>query len=320
MKIIVLGAAAGGGFPQWNCNCRNCDGLRRGTISASARTQSSIAVSKNGSDWVLVNASPDILAQIRATPALQPALHSTTSRRDTGISAVMLMDAQVDHVTGLLMLREGKPLPLYCTASVWDDLNNSLPLAPVLSHYCGLRWQQLHTAGDGPAMLPVQVPGIDGIRFTPLSLTSKAPPYSPHRARPGIGDNIGLLIEDLDKGTSVFYAPGLGAIEPQVEAAMAGADCLLVDGTFWRFDEMIELGFSSKSAADMGHLPQSGDGGMIAVLDKLDARTSARKSARRKILIHINNTNPILDDDSPQRAILARHGIEVAYDGMEISL
>jgi pyrroloquinoline quinone biosynthesis protein B len=320
MKIIVLGSAAGGGFPQWNCNCRNCDGLRRGTISASARTQSSIAVSKNGSDWVLVNASPDILAQVRATPALQPALHSSTSRRDTGIAAVMLMDAQVDHVTGLLMLREGKPLPLYCTASVWDDLNNSLPLAPVLSHYCGLRWQQLHTVGDGPAMLPVQVPGIDGIRFTPLSLTSKAPPYSPHRARPGIGDNIGLLIEDLDKGTSVFYAPGLGAIEPQVEAAMAGADCLLVDGTFWRFDEMIELGFSSKSAADMGHLPQSGEGGMIAVLDKLDARTSARKSARRKILIHINNTNPILDDDSPERAILARHGIEVAFDGMEISL
>jgi pyrroloquinoline quinone biosynthesis protein B len=316
MKIIVLGSAAGGGFPQWNCNCRNCDGLRRGTIAATARTQSSIAVSKNGSDWVLVNASPDILAQVRATPALQPA----RSRRDTGIAAVMLMDAQVDHVTGLLMLREGKPLPLYCTASVWDDLNNSLPLAKVLTHYCGVRWQPLQAIGKGPAMLPVQVPGIDGIRFTPLALTSKAPPYSPHRQHPGLGDNIGLLIEDLDNGTSVFYAPGLGAIEPQVEAAMKGADCLLVDGTFWSFDEMIELGFSSKSAADMGHLPQSGEGGMIAVLDKLDARTSARKSARRKILIHINNTNPILDDDSPQRAILARHGIEVAYDGMEISL
>jgi pyrroloquinoline quinone biosynthesis protein B len=312
MKIIVLGSAAGGGFPQWNCNCRNCDGLRRGTIAATARTQSSIAVSQNGSDWVLVNASPDILAQIRATPALQPA----RSRRDTGIAAVMLMDAQVDHVTGLLMLREGKPLPLYCTASVWDDLNNSLPLANVLTHYCGVRWQPLQAVGKGPAMLPVQVPGIDGIRFTPLALTSKAPPYSPHRAHPGIGDNIGLLIEDLDKGTSVFYAPGLGAIEPQVEAAMKGADCLLVDGTFWRFDEMIELGFSKKSAADMGHLPQSGEGGMIAVLDKLDSRAKAR----RKILIHINNTNPILDDDSPQRAILARHGIEVAFDGMEISL
>lgn len=316
MKIIVLGSAAGGGFPQWNCNCRNCEGLRRGTIAAAARTQSSVAVSKDGGDWVLINASPDILAQIRATPALQPA----RARRDTGIAAVMLMDAQVDHVTGLLMLREGKRLPLYCTASVWDDLNNSLPLAPVLSHYCGLDWQPLHPVGDGPAMLPVRVPGIDGIRFTPLALTSKAPPYSPHRAQPGVGDNIGLLIEDLDGGRSVFYAPGLGAIEPQVEAAMERADCVLVDGTFWRPDEMIALGFSSKRAADMGHLPQSGEDGMIAVLDKLDSRSSARTSARRKILIHINNTNPILDDDSPERAILARHGIEVAFDGMEISL
>ncbi|MGP1614803.1 MAG: MBL fold metallo-hydrolase, partial [Pollutimonas bauzanensis] len=117
MKVIVLGSAAGGGFPQWNCNCPNCDGLRKGTIQARARTQSSIAVSANGTDWVLINASPDILAQIRATPALQPA----RSVRDTGIAAVMLMDAQIDHITGLLMLREGKPIPLYCTAPVWQD-------------------------------------------------------------------------------------------------------------------------------------------------------------------------------------------------------
>ena len=320
MKIIVLGSAAGGGFPQWNCNCGNCAGLRSGTIRATARTQSSIAVSKNGSDWVLINASPDILAQIRATPALQPA----RTRRDSGIAAVMLMDAQVDHVTGLLMLREGKTLPLYCTASVWDDLNDSLPLVTVLSHYCGVRWHALHAVDAGPAMLPVEVPGIEGIRFTPLSLSSRAPPYSPHRADPGVGDNIGLLIEDLDNGTRAFYAPGLGVIEPHVEAAMRDADCVLVDGTFWSPGEMIELGFSSKSAADMGHLPQSGEGGMIAVLDSLDMRAKEHMKEpmkqRRKILIHINNTNPILDDDSPQRATLARHGIEVAFDGMEIDL
>jgi len=310
MHIIVLGSAAGGGFPQWNCNCRNCAGVRYGTIAASARTQSSIAVSSDGSHWVLVNASPDILAQIRATPALQPA----RARRDTGISAVMLMDAQIDHVTGLLMLREGKPLPLYCTAPVWDELNTSLPLAPVLSHYCGVRWHELQTIGDGPAMLPVQVPGIDGIRFTPLALSSKAPPYSPHRAQPTVGDNIGLLIEDTASGKTVFYAPGLGTIEPQVEAAMRQADCVLVDGTFWSANEMIDAGFSSKRAADMGHLPQSGADGMIAALDSLDADAKPR----RKILIHINNTNPILDDDAEQRAILKRHGIEVAFDGMEI--
>jgi pyrroloquinoline quinone biosynthesis protein B len=317
MKIIVLGSAAGGGFPQWNCNCRNCAGVRSGTLAATPRTQSSIAVSGDGNDWVLINASPDILAQIRATPALQPA----RAKRDSGIAAVMLMDAQIDHVTGLLMLREGKPLPLYCTASVWNDLNTSLPLAPVLSHYCGVHWHALQAIGDGPGMQAVQVPGIGGIRFTPLVLSSKAPPYSPHRAQPAVGDNIGLLIEDTDSGKSVFYAPGLGMIEPQVDAAMRRADCVLVDGTFWRADEMIELGFSSKSAADMGHLPQSGEAGMIAVLDSLDAHRDARRqAARRKILIHINNTNPILDDDSAQRALLARHGIEVAFDGMEILL
>jgi pyrroloquinoline quinone biosynthesis protein B len=303
MKIVVLGSAAGGGFPQWNCNCRNCAGLRKGTLRVTARTQSSIAVSSDGNDWVLVNASPDILAQIRATPALQPA----RARRDSGIAAVMLMDAQIDHVTGLLMLREGKPLPLYCTAPVWQELNSGLPLAPVLSHYCGVHWHELPVESGS-----TQVPGIHGIRFTPLALSSKAPPYSRHREHPEIGDNIGLLIEDTQTGKSVFYAPGLGAIDPQVEAAMRQADCVLVDGTFWSADEMIALGFSKKSAADMGHLPQSGEAGMIAVLDSL--------GARRKVLIHINNTNPILDDDSEQRAILTRHGIEVAFDGMEINL
>jgi pyrroloquinoline quinone biosynthesis protein B len=303
MNIVVLGSAAGGGFPQWNCNCRQCAGLRSGTVRATARTQSSIAVSANGTDWVLVNASPDILAQIRATPALQPA----RDRRDSGIAAVMLMDAQIDHVTGLLMLREGKELPLYCTAPVWRELNGALPLVPVLSHYCGVRRHALPVDGGG-----VHVPGVDGIRFTPLALTSKAPPYSDHRDDPATGDNIGLLIEDEASGKSAFYAPGLGAIDPQVEAALRKADCVLVDGTFWSADEMIALGLSAKTAADMGHLPQSGEGGMIAVLDGV--------KALRKVLIHINNTNPILDEDSDQRALLARHGIEVAFDGMEITL
>lgn len=302
MKILVLGSAAGGGFPQWNCNCRNCAGLRNGTIRATARTQSSIAVSANGQDWVLINASPDILTQIRATPALQPG----RAARDTGIAAVMLMDAQIDHVTGLLMLREGKTLPLYCTAPVWQELENGLPLASVLSHYCGVHWHALPIDGS----TATQVPGIDGIRFTPLALRSKAPPYSKHRERPEPGDNIGLLIEDIDSGRTVFYAPGLGAIEPHVEAAMRRADCVLVDGTLWTADEMIAQGLSKKMAADMGHLHLSGEGGMIEVLDRI--------GDRRKILVHINNTNPILDDDSPERALLARHGIEVAFDGMEI--
>lgn len=310
MKILVLGSAAGGGFPQWNCNCPNCAGLRNGTINAKPRTQSSIAVSANGSDWVLINASPDILQQIRSNPALQPA----RAIRDSGIAAVMVMDAQIDHITGLLMLREGKKkLNLYCTESVWDDLNHGLPLAKVLSHYCGVERHAIDgLSADETRFAPIEVPGIDGIRFHPLPLKSKAPPYSPHRENPGPGDNNGLMIENTVTGKKLFYAPGLGEIEPHVLQAMRDADCVLVDGTVWTNDEMITLGLTQKTAADMGHLQQSGPGGMIEVLDGI--------GARRKVLIHINNTNPILNEDSAERATLARHGIEVAYDGMEIEL
>lgn len=309
MKIIVLGSAAGGGFPQWNCNCPNCAGLRAGTLHAKARTQSSIAVSVDGVSWLLVNASPDILAQIKANPALQPA----RAVRDTGITAVMLMDAQIDHVTGLLMLRESRTkLPLYCTASVWDDLTTGLPLVNVLSHYCGVQWQPIAISDPSALAAPIQLPSVEGITVTPLALKSKAPPYSPHRENPQPGDNIGLLIRNDQTGKQLFYAPGLGEIEPHVMEIMRQSDCVLVDGTFWTEDEMVRAGLSKKMAADMGHLPQSGEGGMIDVLDGLPTQ--------RKILIHINNTNPILNEESPERATLAAHGIEVAYDGMEISL
>ncbi len=306
MKIIVLGSAAGGGYPQWNCNCRNCDGFRKGQVRSRARTQSSIAISANGTDWLLVNASPDILAQLSATPVLQPARRV----RDTGIAAVLLMDAQVDHVTGLMMLREGAAIPLYCSAPVWQDLQAGFPLARVLGHYCDVQWHELPVHhGDRSSFT---VPGLEGVRFTAIPLDSKAPPYSPHRDAPVAGDNIGLLAEDLASGGKLFYAPGLGSVAPMTTTAMREADCLLVDGTFWTEDEMIALGLSGKPAAAMGHLPQHGPGGMIEILDGMPAR--------RKILIHINNTNPVLDEDSAQHATLLRHGIELAHDGMELEL
>jgi pyrroloquinoline quinone biosynthesis protein B len=304
LKIRILGSAAGGGFPQWNCNCANCDGVRKGTIDAAARTQSSIAVSDNGVDWLLINASPDILAQIRATPALQPA----RAIRDSGIGAVLLMDAQIDHVTGLLMLRErGSPLPLYATPSVLADLAQALPITRVLSHYCGVDAHPLAIDGVALTIAPLVATTI-----LPVPLLSKAPPYSPHRDDPHPGDNIGLMIRNSASGKSLFYAPGLGEITPAVELAMRSADVLLVDGTCWSDDEMISQGLSKKTARMMGHLAQSGPGGMIELLDRMPAA--------RKILIHINNSNPILSEDAPQRALLTAHGIEVAVDGMEIDL
>ncbi len=300
MEILVLGSAAGGGFPQWNCNCRNCSGVRTGQVRAQARTQSSIAVRADGGDWLLFNASPDILSQIRAAPDWQPA----RQLRDSGIAAVLLMDAQIDHVTGLFMLRErGAPLPVWCTDQVAEDLQTGNPVFRVLGHFCGVDRRRI-VPGE-----PFCVPQVPGLRLTPVALSSKAPPYSPHRDAPHPGDNIGMLIEDA-QGHRVFYAPGLGTIEPQVAACFDAADCLMLDGTFWRDDEMIALGISGKSARDIGHLPQSGPGGMIDSL--------ARWPGKRRVLIHINNTNPILDEDSPERAQLDEAGIEVAYDGMRL--
>jgi pyrroloquinoline quinone biosynthesis protein B len=306
MRITVLGSAAGGGFPQWNCNCRNCDGVRTGKVRARARTQSSIFVRPDGcEDGVLFNASPDILEQIRSNPALQPA----RKLRDTAIAGVVLIDGQIDHATGLFMLRErSSPLPLWCTDPVQEDLTQGNPVLRVLTHYCGVKRQRI--ALDGAQFA---VPCVDGLSFSALPLSSKAAPYSPHREASVEGDNIGMSITDEHTGKRVFYAPGLGQITLSVFEAMSQADCVMVDGTFWTDDEMIRMGLSSKTARDIGHLAQSGPGGMIEWLGKLPSQT-------RKMLIHINNTNPILDEDSDERAALTRAGIEVCEDGMTIDL
>ena len=306
MRITILGSAAGGGFPQWNCNCRNCAGVRSGTLRAKPRTQSSIFVQPEaGGDGVLFNASPDILEQIRSHPTLQPG----RALRDTAIAGVVLMDGQIDHATGLFMLRErGAPLPLWCTDPVEQDLTQGNPVLRVLGHYCGVDRHRIEL--DGAAF---SVPGVAGLSFRALPLSSKAAPYSPHRDNPVAGDNIGILIADSASGTTAFYAPGLGEITPPVFDAMAGADCVLVDGTFWTDDEMPRLGISRKTAREIGHLPQSGPGGMIEWLGKLPAPT-------RRLLIHINNTNPILDEDSAERATLAQASIEVCEDNMTLQV
>ena len=306
MRITILGSSAGGGFPQWNCNCRNCAGVRSGAVRAKARTQSSIFVQGDaGADGVLFNASPDILEQIRSNPTLQPG----RAIRDTAIAGVVLMDGQIDHATGLFMLRErGAPLPLWCTDPVQEDLSTGNPVLKVLGHYCGVDRRRIEP--DGTAFA---VPGAPQLSLRAFALASKAAPYSPHRDNPVPGDNIGMLISDARSGRSAFYAPGLGEITPALFDLMCGADAVLVDGTFWTDDEMIRLGLSKKTARDIGHLPQSGAGGMVQWLDQLPERT-------RRFLIHINNTNPILDEDSAQRAELARHRIVPCEDGMVIEV
>ena len=306
MKIRVLGSAAGGGFPQWNCNCRNCAGLRNGSLRARARTQSSIAVSgRDLTQWALVNASPDILAQLKANPVLQPA----RAPRDTAIAAVVLVDAQIDHSTGLFMLRESsRPLEVWCTDHAHEDLTHGNPIFRVLSHYCGVERRELKSDGTR-----FTIGGIEGVHWRALAVASKPAPFSAHREAPVPGDNVALVIGDAASGAHAVYAPGLATMEAPVWRAMQSAACVLVDGTFWSDDEMIAMGLSGKRARDIGHLPQSGPGGMLEWLEKLPAAT-------RRILIHVNNTNPILDESSPERAELGRRGVEVAWDGMELEL
>ncbi len=306
MRIQVLGSAAGGGFPQWNCNCHNCSGVRNGTVRAAPRTQSSIAVAGSGRcAWALVNVSPDILTQLKGHPELQPA----RAPRDSGLAGVVLVDAQIDHTAGLFMLRESTaPLAVWCTDAAYADLSNGNPIFRVLGHYCGIDRRRMDSSGE-----EFSVDGVLGVRWRAVAVASKPAPYSPHRSAPIPGDNVALVISDMASGKAAVYAPGLGAMEPAVWSALQGAACVLVDGTFWSDEEMVAQGLAVKRARDLGHLPQSGAGGMLEWLAQLPRTT-------RKILIHVNNTNPILDEDSPERAALARAGVEVAWDGMEIAL
>ena len=304
MHVHVLGSAAGGGFPQWNCNCRNCRRLRQGELKGSARTQSSITVSANGTDWVLINASPDIRAQLASFPPMQPG----RAVRDTGICAILIVDAQIDHTTGLLTLREHTdPWQIYCTRAVYEDLTTGFPLFNILSHFQGAHWHEVQVDET-----TFTIPKADGLVFTAVPLKSEAPPYSPRRHQTVPGDNIGLRIEDTTTGKNLFYAPGIGEMEPHVREYMEASDCLLVDGTVWTDNELSVEGISDKRAQDMGHLNQSGEGGVIDILKPLDRP--------QKFLIHINNTNPILDEDSPEHAALREAGIQIACDGMDITL
>ncbi len=257
-----------------------------------------------GAEWVLVNASPDILSQLQATPELQP----NRGLRDTGIAAIVLVDGQVDHTTGLYMLREAqRPWPLWCTDSTYADLTRGNPVLGVLAHFCGVDRRRIPLDDD------FDVDDVAGVHWRALPVASKPAPYSPNRESPVQGDNLALVMTDAASGKSLVYAPGLALIDEDLWEAMQAAAVVMVDGTFWTDDEMIRLGVSHKHARDIGHLPQSGSGGMLEWLQRLPQST-------RKILIHINNTNPILDESSPEADELRRSGVETARDGMEIIL
>jgi pyrroloquinoline quinone biosynthesis protein B len=307
VKLLVLGSAAGGGFPQWNCNCGNCRRARSGDPAAVPRTQSSLAVSADGERWVLFNASPDLGQQIRDSAAL----HARGQGRHSPIAAVALTNGDVDHVAGLLTLREGQPLAVYATPRVLQVLAAN-SIFNVLNADLVTR-RALHL--DEPYEFDDRDGRPLGVRVTPFAVPGKIALYLENAAAADFGtqaqDTIGFEIASRD-GHRCFYIPGSAAMPKHLAARLRGAELVFFDGTLWRDDEMIAAGMGSKTGRRMGHMSIDGPEGTIAAFAELDVR--------RKVFIHMNNTNPVLLAGSAERARARDAGWEVAEDGMEIRL
>jgi pyrroloquinoline quinone biosynthesis protein B len=298
LTAIVLGAAAGGGFPQWNCNCDVCRLAWAGDKRVRPRTQASLAVSGDGRRWTLLNASPDLRAQIQATPQLHP----REAARASPIAAVILTGAEIDQTAGLLSLRERSPFSLYATAATLAAISDN-PMFGVLS--ADVVTRRAITPGERFALAS----GIEAELFIvpgklPLYLEGDDPDIKSET-----GANVG--VELCDGRSRIAYVPGAAAVTPVLRERLARADVLLFDGTLFADDEMIRNKTGKKSGRRMGHLPINGPDGSLAALAGLSSR---------RIFVHINNTNPLLVDGSPERARVAAAGWEVAEDGMEILL
>jgi pyrroloquinoline quinone biosynthesis protein B len=293
---VVLGSAAGGGFPQWNCCCPVCRLAWAGDPRVKPRTQASIAVSADRERWLLINASPDLRAQISATPVLHP----KADRRDSPIAAVILTGAEIDQTTGLLTLRERQPFRLLATAATHGFVAGN-PMFSALQPDLVPRL----TIVPGECFAPL--PGIEAELF---SVPGKVPLYlEGDRSKNEADVNVGV---ELRAGTArLVYVPGAAAMPAPIQDRLARADIVLFDGTLYRDDEMILTGTGEKTGRRMGHMPIDGPDGTLVTLAGLSGR---------RLFIHINNTNPILIEGSPERAHVTAAGWEVAEDGMEIAL
>ncbi len=299
LRAIVLGAGAGGGFPQWNSAGPGCLRSRAGDPAAPPRTQASLAVSADGETWLLVNASPDLRQQIAATPALHP---RPGRLRNSPIGAVLLTSGEVDAVMGLLHLRERHAFALLAAP----------PTLAVLAE------NPIFRALD-PAFVPRQPLAVGeettvlGITLTPFAVPGKVPLFAEQGTDPGMAEGGETLGVSLSAGGGVLhYIPGCAMMTETLRKRLAGAECLMFDGTLFTDDEMIRRGAGPKTGRRMGHMPMTGPGGSVEALDGL--------GIRRRIFVHVNNTNPALLADSPERAQLAALGWEVAEDGMELIL
>jgi pyrroloquinoline quinone biosynthesis protein B len=313
MRIKILGSAAGGGFPQWNCACANCRRFREGTLRGTARTQTQIAFAPDAgaNAWFLVSASPDLRAQILATPELAPQAKPETH---SPVAGVFLPSADVDSVMGLLHLREFQSFFVFAAAAVQRILKKENKIFGVLDRADPpVQWQVLackgrlgchlsESPGEAPAFLCITLP-----------LGGSYPDYVSEELKRTLSTEdaaLGFVFEQ--KGKSVFVAPSLSGRNSEWTKAAASSDLVLIDGTFWSDDELIRTGRNKKTAREIGHLPLSGPDGLLEQFPK--------SAKGRKVLIHINNTNPILDEDSAERRAVLDAGFEIAYDGMEFNL
>jgi pyrroloquinoline quinone biosynthesis protein B len=307
IEAVVLGSAAGGGFPQWNSNAPACRRARSGDRAAVARTQASLAVSTNGRDWFVLNASPDLRLQIEATPALYP----REGLRSSPIAGVVVPGGDVDAVAGLLHLRERHRFSVYSPARVLAVIAAN-PIFDVLASDCV---QRVELPLDRRVELAGTV-GPSGVAVIAFAVPAKVPLYLEKDGKdPGIaedGDAVGLQIIDGGTGKSFFFIPGCAVVTERMRRRLTGAELVFFDGTLWRDDEMIRLGVGNKTGRRMGHISMSGDDGAIAAFRDL--------GVKRRIFIHINNSNPVLLDDSPEREAAEAAGWEIAYDGMEVRL
>jgi pyrroloquinoline quinone biosynthesis protein B len=307
LEAVVLGSAAGGGFPQWNSNAPACRRARAGDKAAVPRTQASLAVAANGRDWFVLNASPDLRLQIEATLSLHP--HE--GLRSSPISGVLVPGGDVDAVAGLLHLRERHRFSIYAPARVLAVIAAN-PIFHVLAPDCVERVEL-------PLDRRIELEGASGpsgVAVVAFAVPAKVPLYLETAGQdPGIaeeGDAVGLQIIDSGTGKSFFFIPGCAVMTDALRRRLTGSELVFFDGTLWRDDEMIRLGVGNKTGRRMGHISMSGEDGAIAAFRDL--------GVKRRIFIHINNSNPVLLDDSPERQLAEAAGWEIAYDGMEVRL
>jgi pyrroloquinoline quinone biosynthesis protein B len=305
MQVRVLGSAAGGGFPQWNCNCANCRGVRSGTLPARPRLQCSIALSGDGRRWFLLGASPDVRVQIESFPPLLP----SGGVRGTGLAGVLLTGADLDQVLGLLVLREGLTVVVHATTAVRRSLAEGLRLDEVLGCYCPLEWRE---PPHEPAPLRDASGNPSGLLYQAFAVPGKPPRYREGLAAPSPGDTIGYRFVDERTGGRLVFLPSLAAWDDGVQDQVRACDAVLFDGTFWDEDEMVRTGAGSLRAGQMGHLPIGGPAGSLTRLTSLPIG--------RKVYVHINNTNPILREDSAERRAVEAAGMAVGWDGMEFTV